>query len=548
MKKSLNIQKNDIYETEIIDQSTEGDGVCRIDGFTVFVPRTVVGDFAKIRIVKVNKTYGFGRLEEIIKASAFRIAARCAAADKCGGCDFMHISYDAQLKLKQKQVQDAISRLGGFKDIQAEETRGMDVPFAYRNKTQMPVGRSADGRTVCGFYRRHSHDIVETENCCVCSSVAMDAAHAVKEYMQQASVKPYDEKTHSGVIRNVFVRTAKNGDVMVVVVANALLLPKTELLISLLRENVSGLVSVQHNIHTAQTNLVLGKNNDVLWGADKLCDTIGDLKFEISPHSFFQINPLQTQVLYETAVEMADIQKTDTVFDLYCGIGTISLFAAKRAGKVIGVEIVEDAVKDAKKNAVANGIDNAAFYCGDVQKSIQYLYSQGERADVVILDPPRKGSDEKTLEIILNMQPERIVYVSCNPATLARDLKYLCGNSDYKLKSVVPVDMFPHTVHVETVVLLSKLYPDDRIEVDLDLDELDITAAESKATYEEIKAYIRDKYGFKVSSLYIAQTKTKCGIIERINYNISKKGTRVPQCPPDKENAIKDALKHFGMI
>lgn len=282
----------------------------------------------------------------------------------------------------------------------------------------------------------------------------MAAARCVKEYMRRAKVKPYDEKTHSGVIRNIFVRTAKNGDVMVVVVANALFLPQPELLVDLLREGVEGLVSIQHNIHTDKTNLVLGKNNDVLWGSATLCDSIGDLAFEISPHSFFQVNPAQTQVLYETAVEMANIQKTDTVFDLYCGIGTISLFAAKRAGKVIGVEIVEDAVKDAKKNAVRNGIENAAFYCGDVQKSIQYLYSQGERADVVILDPPRKGSDEKTLEIILNMQPERIVYVSCNPATLARDLKYLCESGAYKIDTVVPVDMFPHTVHVESVALL----------------------------------------------------------------------------------------------
>lgn len=455
MEKRVTIQKNDICEVEIIDQSTEGDGVCRIDGFTVFVPRTVVGDIVKIRIVKVNKTYGFGRLEEIIKASELRAAPVCGVFEKCGGCDFMHIAYDAQLKLKQKQVQDAITRLGGFTDVVAEETRGMENPYAYRNKTQMPVGRSNDGRTVCGFFRRHSHDIVETEQCCVCSHVAMDAANAVKEYMRRAKVKPYDEKTHSGIIRNVFVRTAKDGSVMVVVVANALFLPETELLISLLREKVEGLVSIQHNIHTEKTNLVLGKNNDVLWGAEKLSDTIGDLEFEISPHSFFQVNPLQTQVLYETAVEMADIQKKDTVFDLYCGIGTISLFAARRAGKVIGVEIVEDAVKDAKKNAVTNNIDNAAFYCGDVQKSIQYLYSQGERADVVILDPPRKGSDEKTLDIIINMQPERIVYVSCNPATLARDLKYLCANSDYKIKMVVPVDMFPHTVHVESVALLA---------------------------------------------------------------------------------------------
>lgn len=455
MEKSINIKKNDIFEVEITDQSSSGDGICRIDGFTVFVPRTATGDLARIRIVKVNKTYGFGRLEQILKASDVRVAPVCEAFDKCGGCDFMHINYETQLKLKRQQVLDALERLGGFKGVSVSETRGMEHPYAYRNKTQMPVGKDKDGRTVCGFYRRHSHDLVETEHCCICSEAAMAAAECVKEYMRIAKVKPYDEKTHTGIVRNVFVRTAKDGSVMVVVVANALFLPQPELLVSLLCEGVEGIVSIQHNIHTDKTNLVLGKNNDVLWGSETLCDTIGDLVFEISPHSFFQVNPVQTQVLYETAVDMANIQKTDTVFDLYCGIGTISLFAAKRAGKVIGVEIVEDAVKDAKKNAVRNGIENAAFYCGDVQKSIQYLYSQGERADVVILDPPRKGSDEKTLDVILNMHPERVVYVSCNPATLARDLKYLCESGAYKIDVVVPVDMFPHTVHVETVALLT---------------------------------------------------------------------------------------------
>jgi len=456
MELKTEIKKNDIYETEIVDQASSGDGVCRIGGFAVFVPRTVKGDVARIRIVKMNKTYGFGRLEALLQPSPARVQPPCAVFDKCGGCDFMHIDYKTQLTLKQKQVQDAIFRLGGFKDVIVEPTRGMAEPYAYRNKTQMPVGMDKDGKTVCGFYRRHSHDLVETSHCSVCAPAAMRAAECVKEYMRIAKVKPYDEKSHSGVIRNVFVRTAKDGAVMVVVVANALFLPKTDLLVSLLRESVEGLVSVQHNIHTDKTNLVLGKNNDVLWGRDTLCDSIGDLEFEISPHSFFQVNPAQTQVLYETAVSMANIQKTDTVFDLYCGIGTISLFAAKRAGKVIGVEIVEDAVRVAKKNAVRNGIDNAAFYCGDVQKSIQDLYSQGERADVVILDPPRKGSDETTLEIILHMHPERIVYVSCNPATLARDLKFLCADGAYKIDRVVPVDMFPHTVHVETVVLLQR--------------------------------------------------------------------------------------------
>ncbi len=539
-------------ELKIEKMASDGRGISHFDGLVVFVHGAVEGERVIAEIYTIHKTYLTAGVVKILSPSPFRQESFCENASACGGCPLSHIKYEKQLDIKKQAVADALSRIGGLdlSDVHILNTLGMATPYRYRNKMVFPVG-TRKGKAVGGFYAPKSHDIVPFTDCFSGEKASSVAMGIVTEFLNGENILPYDEKSEKGTVRRVFVRTGYHTkELMVVISSFTERIKNIDKLIAMLKATDFGeytLKSVILNINKKKNNLVLGDKNITLFGNGEIKDTLMGLEFKISPHSFFQVNPLQTEVLYNTAIDLADIDETKTVFDIYCGIGTISLFAAKRAKSVTGVEIVEKAITDAKNNAEINNIKNAFFYCGAAEDVVPKLVSDGNRPDIVILDPPRKGSDEKTLSAILTVSPEKIVYVSCNPSTLARDLKFLCENG-YTLKQVVPVDMFPNTEHTETVVLLSKLYPDDRIEVDLDLDELDITAAESKATYEKIKAYIRDKYDFKVSSLYIAQTKTKCGIIERINYNISKKGTRVPQCPPDKENAIKDALKHFGMI
>lgn len=542
------VKKNNTYNLEITSVSSDGNGVGHIDGFTVFVPQTVDGDVIECLIVKVRSSFAYGKAMKIIKSSPHRKEAECSAYKRCGGCQLMHIDYERQKQIKLDIVNGALKRIGGFTDFEADGIDALENPYRYRNKMVFPVGYDKNGKTVCGFYAQRSHDIMPLDDCFSGSDKNGAVIKAVLDYMKKYNVSAYDEESHNGTVRRIFMRSAhKTGEVMAVISINADDLPHKDELVKALLEADKNIASVILNINKKKTNLVLGDKNVTVYGKDSIEDVLMGISFEISPHSFYQINPVMTERLYQKALEYASLSGNERVMDIYCGIGTISLCAAKKASEVIGVEIVEAAIENAKDNAKRNGIENARFYADSAENIVPKLIENGERPDVVILDPPRKGSDEKTLDAIIKAQPKRVVYVSCNPSTLARDLKYMAQNGYTPIKAHC-YDLFPHTVHVETVVLLSKLYPDDRIEVDLDLDELDITAAESKATYEEIKAYIRNKYGFKVSSLYIAQTKTKCGIIERINYNISKKGTRVPQCPPDKENAIKDALKHFGMI
>ena len=546
---NIPVVKNQSYPIFITAQGTQGEGIGKVDGFTVFVKNAVAGDELRVKILKVNKSYAFAKIESILTPSPARVVPTCGAFVRCGGCNLMHIRYEQQLKIKTQRVRDALERIGGFHAVKVADTIGMEDPYRYRNKMQFPVGRGRDGALVTGFFAPRSHTIVPVDDCLTGAEGFSAVTDAVKEFMQLYQIAPYDEKTHKGVIRHVFVRSNSAGEMMAVIVANALRLERTDRLVSLLRERVCGLIGVIHNINMEKTNLILGKNNVTLWGADTLSDTLGGLRFEISPHSFYQVNHQQTEVLYETALDYAGLREEETVFDLYCGIGTISLFLAKQAKKVIGIEIVPEAVEDARRNASVNGIGNAHFHCGAAEAVVPQLYHAGERADVVVIDPPRKGADEVTLSTILKMEPKRIVYVSCNPETLARDAKFLCESGEYCVKQVQPVDMFPHTAHVETVVLLSKLNAKQHIEVELNLDELDLTSAESKATYDEIKAYVLERHGLKVSSLYISQVKRKCGLDVGHNYNLSKKeDAKVPQCPPEKEAAIMEALKHFHMI
>lgn len=546
MEKAIPVEKNRDYIVDISGLTSEGSGVARIEGFTVFVEGGIPNEQAEIRIVKVLKNYAYGKLIRVLKLAPSRVEPSCEVVKRCGGCQLQHMNYEAQLQYKTRQVKDAIERLGGLKDVTIHDTIGMDNPWNYRNKAQFPVGM--DGEVKIGFYANRSHEIINTPQCSIQDAINDNVVQAVREFIKKYDISVYDENTGKGLIRHIVTRKGfRTGEVMVCIVINGDAIPCDKALIEMLKSRIENLKSVVLNINKKNTNVILGERNIVIFGEEAIYDYIGEFKFKISPLSFFQVNPIQTEVLYNKALEYADLKGDEVVFDAYCGIGTISLFLSKKAKKVYGVEIVPQAIDNAKENARLNNIKNAEFIVGESEKVIPDMYKKGIEADVIVVDPPRKGCDEKLLEVIAQMGPERVVYVSCNPATLARDLKYL-SERGYRVKEIQPVDMFPQTTHVETVVCLSRKNPDDRIEIELNLDELDITSAESKATYDEIKDYVLKNHSMKVSSLYISQVKRKLGLEVGINYNHPKsEDARVPQCPPEKEKAITETLKHFRM-
>ena len=543
------IRKNDIFEADITAMTAEGSGICRAEGMAVFVPGTAVGDRCAVRIVKVLRKYAFGRLEKLLAPSPDRIAPDCPVAAQCGGCVYRHIRYEAELRIKTQRVRDALERIGGLQDFQMEPILAAPDRCRYRNKCQLPIGLSKDGALQLGFYAVNSHRIVNTESCLLQPEAFDRAAAAFRRWYAVSGESVYDEASHSGVLRHLYMRRGEmSGEMMVCVVANGAALHEEALLVEMLREAVPEITGVLLNINREKTNVVLGKTCRTLWGKDTITDTLCGLAFEIAPHAFYQVNRTQAERLYGKAAEYAGLTGAETLLDLYCGTGTIGLSMAKNAKKLIGAEIVPAAVENARRNAERNAIQNAEFLCADAAEAARILFERGEKPDVIVIDPPRKGCDSALIATIAAMRPKRVVYVSCDPATLARDLK-LFGESGYKTETVTPADMFPGTAHVETVVLLSKLNTKQHIEVELNLDELDLTAAESKATYDEIKAYVLEKHGLKVSSLYISQVKRKCGLDVGQNYNLSKKeNAKVPQCPPEKEAAIMEALKHFQMI
>lgn len=544
----LPVEKNQTYTMSITDIGTNGEGIGRIDGYTVFVEGALPEEVIKVLIVKTKKHFGYGKLLEILEPSPHRVTPACPVAAKCGGCQLQHLSYEGQLAFKTKKVKDHLERIGGFSGISVGYAKGMEEPWRYRNKAQFPVGGKT-GEPEIGFYAKRSHRIIDTPVCMLQNEVNDRIVKIIRAFLAEYEIPLYDETIHRGLVRHILTRIGRRtGEIMVCLVVNGRKLPHCDVLVERLRE-IKGMTSIVLNVNTDQTNVILGTEVHVLWGKETIRDYIGDVQFEISPLSFYQVNPLQTQVLYQTALDFAELEGNETVLDLYCGIGTISLFFAQKAKHVFGVEIVPEAIADAKRNAALNGMNNADFAVGAAEDVIPRLYEEkGITADVVVVDPPRKGCDSVLLDTIAAISPKKVVYVSCDSATLARDLAYLCPKG-YTIEKVQVVDMFPHTVHVETVVLLSKLNAKQHIEVELNLDELDLTAAESKATYDEIKAYVLEKYGLKVSSLYISQVKRKCGLDVGQNYNLSKKeDAKVPQCPPEKEAAIMDALKHFHMV
>ena len=545
----MEFRKNDLVTLEIEDCGIDGEGIGKADGFTVFVKDAVIGDTVTAKIIKAKKNYGYGRLMEVLKPSPYRVEPKCEFARQCGGCQLQALSYDQQLVFKTNKVKGHLERIGGFTDIPMEPIIGMDELFHYRNKAQFPVGRNKEGKIVTGFYAGRTHNIIENRDCALGVAENKEVLDRVIAHMEKYGIEPYNEATGKGLVRHVLIRYGYfTKEVMVCLILNGNKIPKEEQLVKSLCE-IPGMTSITINVNKKHSNVILGEEIRLLWGQEYITDRIGDISYRISPLSFYQVNPMQTQKLYAKALEYADLHGQETVWDLYCGIGTISLFLAQKAKFVRGVEIVPAAIENAKENAKLNGLENTEFFVGKAEEVLPREYKKnGVYADVIVVDPPRKGCDETLLETMIEMNPERIVYVSCDSATLARDLKYLCERG-YELRKVCPVDQFGMTVHVETVVLLSQQKPDDTIEIDLDLDELDATSAELKATYQEIKDYVLKEFGLKVSSLYISQVKRKCGIEVGENYNLPKsENARVPQCPKEKEDAIKAALKYFAMI
>ena len=545
----MEFRKNDLVTLEIEDCGIDGEGIGKADGFTVFVKDAVIGDTVTAKIIKAKKNYGYGRLMEVLKPSPYRVEPKCEFARQCGGCQLQALSYDQQLVFKTNKVKGHLERIGGFTDIPMEPIIGMDELFHYRNKAQFPVGRNKEGKIVTGFYAGRTHNIIENRDCALGVAENKEVLDRVIAHMEKYGIEPYNEATGKGLVRHVLIRYGYfTKEVMVCLILNGNKIPKEEQLVKSLCE-IPGMTSITINVNKKHSNVILGEEIRLLWGQEYITDRIGDISYQISPLSFYQVNPMQTQKLYAKALEYADLHGQETVWDLYCGIGTISLFLAQKAKFVRGVEIVPAAIENAKENAKLNGLENTEFFVGKAEEVLPREYKKnGVYADVIVVDPPRKGCDETLLETMVEMNPERIVYVSCDSATLARDLKYLCERG-YELRKVCPVDQFGMTVHVETVVLLSQQKPDDTIEIDLDLDELDATSAELKATYQEIKDYVLKEFGLKVSNLYISQIKRKCGIEVGENYNLPKtENPRVPQCPKEKEDAIKAALKYYAMI
>ncbi|WP_223642873.1 23S rRNA (uracil(1939)-C(5))-methyltransferase RlmD [Planococcus sp. 4-30] len=447
------VNKNDRITVHVEDLTHDGAGVAKVEGYPLFIPGALPGEDVVVHVLKTLKSYGFAKLIEIKQASPFRVTAPCPVFDTCGGCQIQHLSYEGQMTFKQKLVRDAITRIGKLPDVPVHPVKGMEHPWRYRNKSQIPFG-TQDGKVVAGFYQTRSHDIADTDICLIQTPEADAIMVALKKNLAEIGIEPYEEATHRGMLRHVVVRKARaTGEIMVVLVTKKKKFPQAVRAIELIQATVPEVTSIVQNINSEKTNVIFGDETLTLWGKDVIEDQIGDVRFEISARSFYQINPEQTEVLYGQALEYAQLTGKETVIDAYCGIGTISLFLAQRAEFVMGVEIVPQAIEDAKRNAELNGLSNTLFEAGPAEQVIPRWYKEGKKADVLVVDPPRKGCDEQLLRTILKQRPRRVVYVSCNPATLARDLRIL-EDGGYRTKEVQPVDMFPQSTHCEAVAWL----------------------------------------------------------------------------------------------
>ncbi len=566
-------KKNDILTVEITDMGVDGEGIGKVDGFTLFVKDALIGDVAEVKVMKAKKQYGYARLMKLLSPSPDRVEPVCSVARTCGGCQIQALSYSKQLEFKKNKVRGNLIRIGGFPEAFIDEIMepiaGMEEPFHYRNKAQYPVGTDKEGNLIAGFYAGRTHQIIPNLDCALGAEINQVVLEKILAFMNQHKLTAYNEETHKGLVRHILIRVGfTTKEIMVCLVINGKKLPYSEKLAEVLAE-IPGMTSITFSINEENTNVIMGKQIQPVWGQTYITDYIGNVKYQISPLSFYQVNPVQTEVLYGQALEYAGLTGNETVWDVYCGIGTISLFLAQKAKKVYGVEIVPQAIEDARRNAEINGIQNAEFFVGKAEEVLPMYYAEyakehpGEsaHADVIMVDPPRKGCEESVLTTMVNMQPERIVYVSCDSATLARDLKYLCGNG-YELRKVRAVDMFPHTGHIETVVLLSHKKPDSHINIKVEFGEgegkvpLKAIAERAEAykpkervTYKMIKEYIEAKYGFKVHTAYIAEVKRDLGLPMYDAPNAVEELKNPRKHPTaEKVEAIKDALKYFEVI
>ena len=550
------LQKNQILTLRIERLSSDGSGVAHsADGEAVFVPGTAPGDEARVRIVKDCGRYAFGILDELLVPSPDRIPVDCPVAGPCGGCSLRHLDYAAELRAKQESVLDAFRRIGRLEVPVLDILPSPEVD-RYRNKVQFPVGVDKNGVPCIGFYAGRTHRIVPCPDCKLQPGVLNEIGNALCAFFAQQGIRPYDEQSGKGLVRHIFLRRgAHSGQIMVCLVCTRAKLPHAEQLCTALREQFPAISTILLNVNAKNTNVILGSENHILYGPGYIEDTLCGVPVRLGPLSFYQVNTLAAERLYGVAAQYAQLTPDDTLLDLYCGMGTIGLSMADQCRELIGVEIVPEAIESAKANATRMGeavATKSRFFCADAGQAATQLASDGLHPDIVMLDPPRKGCDEATLSAVVRMAPRRVVYVSCNPATAARDAAWLEKNG-YHTEKVQPVDLFPRTKHVEAVLLLTKLnverHVERHIEVDVSMDELDVTAAESKATYNEIREHVWEHHQLRVSNLYIAQVKQKYGIIERENYNKPKsENAKQPKCPKEKEDAIVEALRHFQMI
>ena len=547
------LQKNQILTLRIERLSSDGSGVAHsADGEAVFVPGTAPGDEARVRIVKDCGRYAFGILDELLTPSPDRIPVDCPVAGPCGGCSLRHLDYAAELRAKQESVLDAFRRIGGLEVPVLDILPSPDVD-RYRNKVQFPVGIDKNGVPCIGFYAGRTHRIVPCPDCKLQPSVLNEIGNALCAFFARQGIRPYDEQSGKGLVRHIFLRRgAHSGQIMVCLVCTRAKLPHAEQLCTALRGQFPAISTILLNVNAKNTNVILGSENHILYGPGYIEDTLCGVPVRLGPLSFYQVNTLAAERLYGVAAQYAQLTPDDALLDLYCGMGTIGLSMAEQCRELIGVEIVPEAIESAKANAARMGEAVAAksrFFCADAGQAATQLAAEGLHPDIVMLDPPRKGCDEATLSAVVRMAPRRVVYVSCNPATAARDAAWLEQNG-YHAEKVQPVDLFPRTKHCETVVLLSKGEVDSKkIRVEFSLEDMDMSEFQDGATYTQIKDYVLEHSGLKVSNLYISQIKRKCGIEVGKNYNLPKsEDSRQPQCPPEKEKAIREAFKYFGMI